>query len=389
MFDPADIDAQLSRVTKAFTKAYGRAATHAATAPGRVNLIGEHIDYCDGFVLPIAIERQSVVVAAPRTDSTARLRSTQLEGEAVFEVDDQPVPLGAPEWSRYLRGVVASAYTPVGFDLMLDSTVPAGGGLSSSASIEVATACLFEAMFAYTEDATTRALRCQMAEHRYGGTPCGIMDQFASSLCQSGHALLLDCQDRSVQQVAMDDQEVVVLVANSNAPHELSGGEYAQRRHECAEALATIGAVSWRDVDADDVAALEGKVRDVVWRRARHVVGEIERTVSAARALQREEWGTVGAAMWASHASLRDLFEVSTPELDALVQLADQASDEGGVIGARMTGGGFGGCTVTLCERHHAEAVTKHLMSGYAKRTGKQATVFATRAAGGARVLEV
>ncbi|MEM1211759.1 MAG: galactokinase [Planctomycetota bacterium] len=385
--DPSDLDAQLRATAAAFAEAFGGPPTHAATAPGRVNLIGEHIDYCDGFVLPMAIERQSVVVARPRRDTTAKLRSTALPGEAVFDVDSAPVPLGEPEWSRYLRGIVASGYTPQGFELMLDSNVPPGGGLSSSASIEVATATLFESMFGYQQDAATRALLCQMAEHRYGGTPCGIMDQFASSLCRAGHALLLDCMDRSVEHVPLADADVVVLVINSNAPHELSGGEYAERRQQCADALKVVGKASWRGVTEADVAAAEGAMDATTFGRARHVVSEIDRTRRAADAFKASDWSAVGSLMFASHDSLRDDFAVSTPELDCLVDLAAQRCPDGGVIGARMTGGGFGGCTVTLARADAVEELIAFISAGYEAETGKRPTCFVTRPAQGARPL--
>ncbi|MEM6553009.1 MAG: galactokinase [Planctomycetota bacterium] len=385
--DPSDLAAQVQATVASFTEAFGHPPTHAATAPGRVNLIGEHIDYCDGFVLPMAIERQSVVVARPRNDTMAKLRSTALPGEAVFDVDEQPIPLGEPEWSRYLRGVVASGYTPQGFELMLDSNVPPGGGLSSSASIEVATATLFESMFGYAQDPATRALLCQMAEHRYGGTPCGIMDQFASSLCREGHALLLDCMDRSVEHVPLADPGVVVLIINSNAPHELSGGEYAERRQQCADAINAIGKSSWRDVTGADVAAAEGVLDTTTFKRARHVVSEIERTQRAADALKASDWSEVGSLMFGSHDSLRDDFEVSTPELDCLVDLATQRCPDGGVIGARMTGGGFGGCTVTLARADAVEELTAFISAGYEAATGKRPTCFVTRPAQGARAI--
>ncbi|MEE9404957.1 MAG: galactokinase family protein, partial [Algisphaera sp.] len=209
-------------------------------APGRVNLIGEHIDYCDGFVLPLAIERQAVVVGRRRDDTTAKMRSTALEGEAVFDVDDAPVGLGTPDWSRYLRGVAAFSYTPTGFELMLDSNVPAGGGLSSSAAIEVATATFLEAIGGVAFNPVNKALLCQMAEHRYGGAKCGIMDQFISVMGEAGNALLIDCVDFSTRKVPLDAKALAVLIINTNSPHQL-GDAYNQRRARTAAGLKATG----------------------------------------------------------------------------------------------------------------------------------------------------
>lgn len=385
------MDAQLARVRQAFIDAFGEPPTHAAAAPGRVNLIGEHIDYCDGFVLPIAIQHRAVVVARPRPDHTARLRSTALPGQATLNIDEAPIALGEPDWSRYLRGVIASSYTPTGFDLLLDCTVPSGGGLSSSAAIEVACAACLDALAELDQDPMRRALLCQTAEHRFGGTPCGIMDQCASSLCQAGHALLLDCRDRSVQHVPLDDPGLAVLIANSNAPHELSGGEYAERRQQCAEARSALGLVSWREAGEPHVQQLAelsqtGHLAEPVFRRGRHVVGEIARTVDAAEALKHRDWPRFGQRMIESHASLRDDFEVSTPELDRLVDLALEQQGQG-VLGSRMTGGGFGGCTVTLCQAESVPALAQHLHDGYTTATGQSPTLFVTTPGPGAQTL--
>ena len=379
---------QLHRAAAAFREAFGHDPTHAASAPGRVNLIGEHIDYTDGYVLPMAIERQAVVVGRRRADTTAKLRSTALEGEAVFDVDDAPVPLGEPAWSRYLRGVAAFCYTPTGFELMLDSDVPAGGGLSSSAAIEVATATLLEQLGGVTFDPVNKALLCQQAEHRYGGAKCGIMDQFISVMGQPGHALLIDCVTYETRPVPLDDSQVAVLIVNTNRPHEL-GNEYNERRAACAKAKAAVGKASWRDITLDDLEAVKGEVGERVYRRGRHVVTEIDRTLRCAEALERSEWDTVGELMVASHASLRDDFEVSTEELDTLVDLAQEIGQAGGIIGSRMTGGGFGGCTVTLVQADRVDAVRDRLVTGYREATGVDPTAFATKPAAGARVIEL
>lgn len=388
------LDEQIAATGRAFVDAFGGSATIAAVAPGRVNLIGEHTDYNGGFVLPMAIERQSVVMVRPRKDKLARLRSTALPGVAEFPVDidggalkSAPIGLGGPDWSRYLRGVVAFSYTPCGFDLMVDSNVPAGGGLSSSASIELATATALEALGGVAFDPVTKAKLCQMAEHRYGGTPCGIMDQFIIAMGRRGCALLIDCRDHSTRDVPMDDEGLAVLIINSNVKHELSGGEYAQRRAQCEAAAGGLGVSSLRDADMAVLEAAKAKMDDVLYRRARHVVCENARTLAFADAVASRDWNTVSQAMFASHDSLRDDYEVSTPELDLLVKLAAEHRGAGGLIGARMTGGGFGGCTVNLVRADKADAVAQTICKAYRSRTGTDPTPFVTRPADGARLV--
>ncbi len=382
------VDTQLQQTVRAFTDAFGQAPTHAAAAPGRVNLIGEHIDYCDGYVLPMAIERRAVVVGRPRGDPKAKLRSTALAGEAVFDIDDGPIELGEPDWSRYLRGVAAFSYTPAGFELMLDSDVPPGGGLSSSAAIEVATATLLESLGGIELGPVNKALLCQLAEHRYGGTKCGIMDQFISALGRAGSALLIDCVDYSVREVPLDSERLAGLIINSNPPHQL-GDEYNQRRASVERGKSLIGKGSWRDITLEDLEAVRATLGEEDFARGRHVVGEIRRTLDCADAMAEGDWPRVGGLMYASHESLRDDCEVSTPELDRLVELAAAAGPEAGVIGSRMTGGGFGGCTVTLVEADAAEAVMAQVTAGYREATGIEPTAFVTRPAEGARVLEL
>jgi galactokinase len=394
--DADGLKEQIARTGRAFTQAYGGAPAFAGVAPGRVNLIGEHTDYNDGFVLPMAIQRQSVVMVRPRGDKLARLRSTALPGIAEFAVDidgggikSAPIALGDPDWSRYLRGVVAFSYTPCGFDLIVDSNVPAGGGLSSSASIELATATALEALGGVRFDPVTKAKLCQMAEHRYGGTPCGIMDQFISAMGKRGCALLIDCRDHATRDVPLDSDGLAVLVINSNVQHELSGGEYAQRRSQCEAAAKMLGVASMRDADTAVLEAARGRLDGVLYRRARHVVTENARTLTFADALDKHDWETAGDAMFASHESLRDDYEVSTPELDLLVQLAAEYRGAGGLVGARMTGGGFGGCTVNLVHADRVEAISQSICRAYQAKTHTEPTAFVTGPAAGARLVPV
>lgn len=393
----SDISHQLHTTANAFAAAFGRPPTAAATAPGRVNLIGEHTDYNDGFVLPMAIERQTVIVAAPREDRTIHLRSTAFDDEAVFELSPGLLP-GEPSWSNYFRGPIklcldAGLILDRGFDAMVDSTVPTGGGLSSSASIEVATATLMEVLSGKTLAPVDKALLAQRAEHEYAGMPCGIMDQFISAMGKQGAALLIDCRTHETTDVPMADPSIAVLIINSNVKHELTGGEYAQRRAECEAAARMLGVKALRDATMKQLDAAINDLSDTEYRRARHIIGENERTLDAAAALRRGDWPEAGALMFASHDALRDDFQVSCEELDILVELAARACPElegrPAVIGSRMTGGGFGGCTVSLVHTDAADAVTRFICDAYRGATGIEPTAFLTRPAAGARALGV
>ncbi|MEM7683031.1 MAG: galactokinase [Planctomycetota bacterium] len=375
-----------TRLAARFEQAYGNPPTVVVSAPGRVNLIGEHTDYNDGFVLPMAIDRRTWIAASPRKDATARVRSTGVEGELTLDLN-QPITTGDPSWTNYVRGPIALAaargFTPPGFDALLHSDVPAGGGLSSSASIEVATLALIEALTGRTLDPVERALIAQQAENEFAGVPCGIMDQFASSLGRAGHALLIDCRDRSTRYVALDDPDVAVLIVNSNVKHALTGGEYAERRAQCESAARTLGVPALRDADPAGLEAAAHTLDPLAYRRARHVLHENQRTLDAANALEARDYPTVGRLMFASHASLRDDFEVSTPELDTLVELA-RAESDAGVIGSRMTGGGFGGCSVTIARRSAIHDLAQRITEAYFAATGIRADAFVTTPSDGA-----
>jgi galactokinase len=361
-------------------------------APGRVNIIGEHVDYCGGFVLPMAIDRSTTIVAAPRADAgpaVARIHS--LVKDETVEI---PLAGGliAPlrGWAAYVSGVLAGfqerGIVPGSFDAVIDSTVPLGGGLSSSASLEVAVALLVARLTGTTLPPIDLALLCQRAEHEHAGVPCGVMDQCAAALSREGHLLLLDCRSLAVEHVPFARTDVLVLVADTNVRHALTDGGYARRRADCEAAARTLGLPLLRDATAAAVDDARADLGEVVHRRARHVVGEIARTRAAATALSAGRWAEVGALMAASHASLRDDFEVSCPELDALVEIA---AAQPGVIGSRMTGGGFGGCTVTLVEEPRAAAAMEAIAAGYRARTGRDCTLFTTRPAAGGSCLDL
>lgn len=398
-------------VSQQFTKTYGRPPRWIAAAPGRVNVIGEHTDYNDGFVLPMAIERYTVI-AAERAPTQIQLRSTSETTIAPFDPNQPIRPAKKGTWSNYPAGVIAGfiakGIKPGGFDALIHSTVPLGGGLSSSAALEVATATLLEAITGKKLDPVDKALLCQKAEHEFAGVPCGIMDQFISVMAKKDNLLLLDCRSREAELVPMNDPGLSLLIINTNVKHELSGGEYAKRRAQCEEAAKILGVTSLRDATLDGLesaynrqhlahwlqrTALQGSegkrngVDEVVHRRARHVITEIARTLAAAQAVRASDWAGLGRLMYESHRSLRDQYEVSCAELDAVVDIARTVGKSGGVLGCRMTGGGFGGCAVALVETERVTAISDQMAAQYEQRTGIKPSLFVSRPAAGATVL--
>ncbi|WP_146408272.1 galactokinase [Allorhodopirellula heiligendammensis] len=384
----------VTRVRHTHEEIYGQPPEFVVAAPGRVNLIGEHIDYNDGFVLPMAIERY-VVMAGSRAGSghaQSRFHSISMDSDALLASDGSPVDhLDTPGWACYVQGVLAG-FAGVGLDVppldvSFDSTVPLGGGLSSSAALEVATATLLEAVTGTTLDMREKALICQKAEHDFAGVPCGIMDQFSSVFGRAGELMLLDCRSQEITAVPFTDDGVTLLITNSNVKHELNGGEYAERRSQCDSALKIIGKPSWRDVTRDDIQMCRDQLSGSEYQRASHVVGEIQRTTRAAEALSASRLTEVGELMYASHDSLSRDFEVSCRELDLLVDLARGVGEAGGVIGSRMTGGGFGGCTVTLVKTESAPALIDRLMKEYEAETGVKPSCFTSCPALGAHIV--
>ena len=374
-----------------FQKTYGRPPRWIVAAPGRVNVIGEHTDYNDGFVLPMAIERYAVMAAdTAAAAGNISIYDTQFKENATIDVT-APVTKGQPKWSNYIRGVLAGfqqrGVKLPALDVAMISTVPLGGGLSSSAALEVCTATLIEAATGKKLDPIEKALLAQKAEHDFAGVPCGIMDQFISALGRADHLLLLDCRSRQTELVPMQDPSVTLLVVNTNVKHELGSGEYAKRRAECEQAAKILGVASLRDATAPQLEQAKGKMSDVVYRRARHVIGEIERTLHAAEGIRASNWPAVGNLMYASHASLRDDYEVSCKELDAVVEIAEDIGYRGGVYGCRMTGGGFGGCAVALVKTEAVDAITKKIAADYQAKTGIEAIIFSSHPAAGATII--
>jgi galactokinase len=368
----------------------GATATITATAPGRVNLIGEHIDYCDGFVMPFAIDRHIVIAGCANGTANARVATALDEEIATFDVSG-PQQEASPKWSNYLRGVIAGfrarGYHIPGFDAYIISSIPGGAGLSSSAALECAMATFLEGLLDTVMDTREKALLCQKAEHDFAHVPCGIMDQFASAFGKANRLVLIDCQSGEPELVPFENPDLTVIIANTMVHHELSDGGYAARRKHTEDGLAIIGKPSWRDVTAADVTAAWDRMGDPVNRRARHVVGEIARTKDAAAALARNDFAALEPLMAASHDSLRDDFEVSCRELDIMVEIARKLGAANGVIGARMTGGGFGGSTVTLCESSKAADIAATLATEYQAATGITPQIFASRPSQGAHLV--
>ncbi|HEV7890282.1 MAG TPA: galactokinase [Pyrinomonadaceae bacterium] len=358
---------------RAFAERHGRAA-RCFRAPGRVNLIGEHTDYNGGFVMPMAIDRSTLVAAAPREDRLVSVYSLNREEEFTFDLDN-PGERRRGLWLDYVEGVARAlesrGVTLRGADSMLVSDVPEGAGLSSSAALEVSAGL---------------ALAGQQAEHTYVGTMCGIMDQFVAAVGREGHALLIDCRTLEASPVPLDTSRVCVAIADTNVKHELSASEYNVRRAECEEGVRLLrrflpGVEQLRDVSVEDFERFAQELPEVIRRRCRHVVTEDARTLAAAEALRRGDLEEVGRLMRLSHESLRDDYEVSCPELDVL---AETAWGIDGVLGSRMTGGGFGGSTVSLVRRERLSEFRGALEASYAARFGRLPTLIVSEPGGGA-----
>jgi galactokinase len=369
-----------------FSQAFG-VVPRIYRAPGRVNLIGEHTDYNDGFVLPAAIGLSCWVAAAPRVDRVLVVESDNV-GERV-ELDLQRPTSDAPHWSRYIHGVATvlrtRGYDVPGAMLLVHSEVPMGAGLSSSASLEIATA-LALADLAGAEIAPLDLARiCQQAEVEHAGARCGIMDQFVAAHGQSGHAILLDCRSLEHRVVPLPGH-VRLAACNTMIRHGHAGGEYNNRRAECERGVALIAARephvrSLRDVDVACLEAHHADLPEITFRRCRHVVSENARVLAAVTALEVGDFSALERLMRESHRSLRDDYQVSCAELDVMVDIAQQAP---GVLGARMTGGGFGGCTVNLVAADAAAAFTRHVSAEYERRMGRVPEIHIMNAGDGA-----
>jgi len=379
------------RVLRQFETLYGRRPTLLVVAPGRVNLIGEHVDYNGGWVLPAAINRCLGMAVAPRDDDHVRLATADFEGVLEFDATDL-APGSARDWSRYVRGVMAglarAGHPMPGFDACIASTIPVGGGLSSSAALEAATALAGLALGGVDMDRFQLAKLCQQAEHEYAGVPCGIMDQAAVLCCEARHLLLLDCEAETFVQVPVPDDEWCLMIINSGVSHELADGEYARRRAACEQATRWLRLPSLRhvDVDALDAALAFPGLTEEMQRCVRHVVTENARTRQCVVALGAGDFSEAGRLLNASHASLRDDYRVSCAELD---WIADTAQRETSVAGCRMTGGGFDGSCVALVRTDDAQAVIRNIGDAFNARYGREPAAFVTPAVSGAKLIRL
>jgi galactokinase len=372
----------IERTNLAFSAKFGTTPSHAITAPGRLNVIGEHVDYCGGIVLPAAIERW--ITASFRGTETGIVRIHDLKYDCFAEFD----PNGAmqPEsrsWLNYPKGVFAEfqklGIRIPGFDLCFYSNVPTGGGLSSSAALEALFATVVEVLGETKLDCMEKALLCQRAEHTFAGVPCGIMDQAAVILSQAGSLLCLDCKDLSITPVPFQSETLGLMIIDSGVHHELATGAYRERREACEKAAASLGVEHLRDATPDQVRAHHFG-DPVVALRALHVVTEIDRTRAAIACLRRDDFTTLGKLIQQSHHSLQYCFDVSCPELDFITRLCNA---QPGVLGSRMMGGGFGGSAIALVALDAASTVAETVIDSYFRHFGIQASAFLTRPAAG------
>lgn len=355
-------------------------------APGRVNLLGGHTDYNDGYVLPVAVDRAAWVAAAPITAREARVCALDLKDDATFPLESIPPSEG--NWADYPRGVAWALQERglelVGMEAVLTSDVPIGAGLSSSAAVEVAFAYTWQQLSGFQLDRRDLALACQRAENGYVGVNCGIMDQIASGLGVEGHALLLDCRTLETESVPLPSG-IAIVVADTGVRRQLAASEYNVRRTQCEQAVQMLsehlpGICALRDVSPDDLERLQAHLPEIVHRRARHVVTDNARVLQAAQALREGDVTAVGVLMKACHVSLRDDYEVSSPELD---RLAEAAWEVEGCYGARLTGAGFGGCVVALAVEEAVEDLIEQVSQAYQAQFDRPPTVTVCRATGG------
>jgi galactokinase len=393
MTDSSRIDpALLDRATARFAERFGEdPAPSVAVAPGRVNLIGEHTDYNDGFVLPMAIGRAAVVVFRPRSDRTLRLHAVAFDETKELALDALAAP-GGDEWYSYVAGVAwafaSEGLEPPGLDAVVDGDVPLGAGLSSSAALEMATARALAAAGDLEWDPVGMALLGQKAENQYVGMNCGIMDQFASAVSRAGHALLLDCRSLETRPVPVPE-DAAVVVMDTGARRSLAGSAYNDRRAACERVVAHLqkshpSVKALRDVTLERLEHAQDQLDPVDLKRARHVVPENTRPVQMADALQAGNLVEAGQLMNDSHCSLRDLYEVSCEELDLITEIA---REQPSCFGARMTGAGFGGCAVALVKADATAPFCDTVLTAYKAKIDHPAALYPCRPMPGARLL--
>ena len=373
-----------------FTQKYNKQPELTVYAPGRVNIIGEHTDYNDGFVMPCAINYGTAIAGAKRNDHVWNVYAADLDLSDEFSLDKE-IPQSEQKWANYVRGVVKFIQERCpdfkqGADLVISGNVPHSSGLSSSAALEVAIGKFCQQLSDLPLSHTEIALIGQKAENKFVGANCGNMDQLISALGQQDHLLMIDCRSLETQPTPVP-QDVAVIIVNSNVPHDLVTGEYNTRRQQCERAAAFFGVKALRDVSVAQFKEKEAELTaldPLVAKRARHVVTENQRVLDAVDALKHNDLTRLGELMGQSHDSMRDDFEITVPQIDYLVELAQLVIGKQG--GARMTGGGFGGCIVALAPHDKVEAVRKIVADNYEKQTGLKEDFYVCTASQGAHV---
>lgn len=375
----------MSSIEEKFLESFGHEPDLVAAAPGRVNLIGEHIDYSDGFVLPFAIKDRTLVAARKRDDSTVRIASVQRRNKVVA-VDIKDVKPGLKgEWERYALGVLWSLGVNHGVDLLIDGHVPLGAGLSSSAALECSVATAMNHLFDMGYNLEELARLTQKAENQYVGVPCGIMDQSVSLMATRGSALLLDCRDLSTRNIPFDvaSSGLELLIIDTQAHHALTDGGYAERRASCESAVAKLGITSLRELSMEQLQASRSVLTATEFIRVRHAVSEMKRVLDCVDALSNSDFVKVGHLINQSHASLRDDYTVSCPELDTAVDAANAA----GALGSRMVGGGFGGSAIALIRASKTSETIKAIEKAFSDKGFKAPRFFTSLPSQGAELI--
>lgn len=374
---------------RAFVEHFGDEPAHIAYAPGRVNLIGEHTDYNDGFVLPCAIGFGTAVAIGPKSGGQIDVMAADIASKDSFSADSPTADCPDLEWTKHVRGIAAvlrdSGYQLSGANMAISGNVPQGAGLSSSASLGVALGMAMKAQFGLDALGMVEiALAAQKAENVHVGCACGIMDQLVSACAKEGHALSIDCRSLKTQPVAIPSN-VSILIVHSGVRRELAESAYNDRRQQCDDVARHFGVKALRDIDLDRLLAEKENIADVQFRRARHVVTENARTLAAANALSRGDLSEMGRLMAQSHDSMRDDFEITVEPVDRLVALLQSAIGPEG--GARMTGGGFGGCVVAILPQAKLPEVVAAVKRDYRTPDGEEPLIIETQAADGARLI--
>lgn len=375
----------MNSISLQFENVFGRSPDICASAPGRVNLIGEHIDYSEGFVLPFAINDCTDVAIAKTNENVIKIASAQRNREVISIAISDISPNLKGDWERYVLGVIWALGIKTGLEIFIDGKVPVGAGLSSSAALEASVATALNSLFSLGHDLPTLARLCQRAENDYVGMPCGIMDQSVSLMAEKGSALLLDCRDLTTKNISFDvaSHGLELLIIDTQVHHELVDGGYAERRASCDDVVSKFKIVSMRHLSMDQLISKRSEITKTQFVRARHAVAEIKRVLDAVIALEKSDFVEIGNLINASHVSLRDDYTVSCPELDNAVD----ASLTAGALGARMVGGGFGGSAIALVKAENVESTKLAIEKVFEAKGYKAPRFFTSLPSQGARIL--